>query len=75
MSEEERRFDEMLDECYEHPSLFNITISPSKFLKENDPIPYRCGLNDWLDSMATDGLYDLEAEMFTDDPNYEEEAE
>ena len=46
-------YDDMLNEC--HPSLFGI--SPSHILKNVDQIAYRCGFNDYTDSLSED--YDL----------------
>ena len=43
----ESQYDDMLDECY--PELFNML--PSRILSECDPIAYRCGLNDYVDSL------------------------
>jgi predicted nucleic acid-binding Zn-ribbon protein len=59
----ESSYDDMLDECY--PEVFNIL--PSRILSECDPIAYRCGLSDYLDSIDV-----------SDDTNYqklEEELE
>ncbi len=53
ISEEDayEQYDDMLDECYpEGP----MNISASRILKECDPIAYRCGFLDWLDSMELD---------------------
>lgn len=44
-------FDAMLDETTERVSLLGMTYAPSDVLKNVDPIAYRCGFNDWLDSM------------------------
>jgi len=48
----EARFDEMLDECYSFEKVGSIfaSMSPSRVLKEVDPIAYRCGVNDYEDS-------------------------
>lgn len=47
----ESRFDEMLDDCYSFEKVGGIfaTMSPSRVLKEVDPIAYRCGVNDYED--------------------------
>tara|TARA_R110000751_G_scaffold245206_1_gene345226 strand:- start:14 stop:241 length:228 start_codon:yes stop_codon:yes gene_type:complete len=55
-------YDEMIDDCSEEVKIGNMTYSPSRVLKEVDPIAYRCGLNDYLDSLAQDGLFCLECE-------------
>jgi hypothetical protein len=43
-------YDEMLDELYSPISVGGVEFDPSRVLKELDPIAYRCGFNDWLDS-------------------------
>jgi predicted ribosome quality control (RQC) complex YloA/Tae2 family protein len=48
----EARFDDMLDECYSFEKVggpFEY-MSPSRVLKEVDPIAYRCGVDDYEDS-------------------------
>jgi hypothetical protein len=55
-------YDEMLDECNDEIVIGYIRLSPSTVLKECDPIAYRCGFNDWLDS----------AELTTDETEEEE---
>ena len=43
------QYDEMLDECYGEVRLGSLTFSPSRVLKEMDPVAYRCWFNDWMD--------------------------
>jgi hypothetical protein len=57
-------YDEMLDDCYPMVKIGNLGYSPSRVLKEVDPIAYRCGLNDYLDSLAQDGLFCFDCEKF-----------
>lgn len=54
------QYDDMLNDCY--PELFNML--PSRILNECDPTAYRCGLNDFVDSL------DL-----SDDSDYQELTE
>lgn len=59
----EDQYCEMLDDCYEE---FMGQYSPSYTLKMVDPIAYRCGLNDYVDSLdKTDSLdyQELESEL------------
>lgn len=60
-------YDEMLDELYPTMDIAGIEFEPSRVLKELDPIAYRCGFNDWLDScdMTTDPS-ELEPETETE---------
>ena len=63
LTEEElhERYDRMLDECYEpHP----LGYDPSKILKKCDPIAYRCGFNDWLDSEIDETINEIDGEYF-----------
>lgn len=43
-------YDTMLDECY--PEMFGW--APSCILKEVDPVQYRCGYSDYVDSLRYD---------------------
>lgn len=56
-------FDEMLDDC--HGDFMGYCAS--QILKEVDPIAYRCGLNDYVDSSInksdTEECQDLEEDM------------
>lgn len=47
----EARFDEMLDSCYSFEGVGGpfAHMSPSRVLKECDPVAYRCGVNDYAD--------------------------
>lgn len=49
----EQRFRDMLDECYSFEAVGGpfAHMSPSKVLAELDPIAFRCGLNDYADSV------------------------
>lgn len=51
----EQRFRDMLDECYSFDAIggpFSHFL-PSKVLEELDPIAFRCGVNDYMDSEGT----------------------
>lgn len=61
----EALFDAMLDECYDliavgGPFAF---LTPSRVLKECDPTAYRCGVNDYIDSL---GAVEYEGEEYDD---------
>jgi len=55
-------YDEMLNDCTPMVKVGNLEYLPSRVLKEVDPIAYRCGLNDYLDSLAQDGYFCHECE-------------
>lgn len=59
-NEVENYYDEMLDECYETVKIGNIEFTPSEILFNCDPIAYKCGLNDYVDSQLSDAIYELE---------------
>lgn len=46
----EDRFDDYLDDCYDHPECMGVTVEPHEFIKTHDETAYRCAFNDWLDS-------------------------
>lgn len=47
----EDQFDEYLDESIPEIEIGCLTYSPSHVLKNVDPTAYRCGLNDFVDSL------------------------
>ena len=51
----EEEFDELLDEMYEPYEIVGLILSPSKVLKECDPIAYRITFNDWLSLNEEEG--------------------
>lgn len=51
-------YDDMLDECYDEVKIGGLCYSPSYVLKNVDEIAYRCGVNDYADSL----LYDIETQ-------------
>ena len=65
-------YDEMLDDCCEEVKIGSLTYSPSHVLKNVDPIAYRCGFIDWLDS---ENLTTDEDEADEDEADEEEEEE
>ena len=58
-------YDDMLDECYDLSEVggpFSHMLA-SKVLEECDPIAYRCGFTDWLDSLS-DQYYEVDGEYY-----------
>ena len=47
----EDQFDESLDDSIPEIEIGCLTYSPAHVLKNVDPIAYRCGLNDFIDSL------------------------
>lgn len=57
-------YDDMLDGVSETIQVFGLTYDPSHVLKELDPVAYRTGFHDYIDSMMQDGdLYEDEHEF------------
>lgn len=50
------QYDEMLDDCYNEIKLGDLTFLPSDVIKKMDPVAYRTGYNDYLDSITEDDL-------------------
>ena len=48
------RYNEMLNECYPLAEVAGYTYTVSHSLKMVDPIAYRTGLADYIDSMSKD---------------------
>lgn len=60
MSEAINQFDEMLDDCYTPLQFGDMSLAPSRCLREVDPIAYRTMFYDYMDSegIETDDLED-----------------
>jgi hypothetical protein len=56
-------FDQMLDEIYDFKAVGGpfADMLPSRVLREIDPIAYRCGINDYIDSLDT---YEIEGDTY-----------
>ena len=50
-------YDSMLDDCYDDVNICGLNYVPSRALKEVDPIAYRCGCNDYIDSLLEDEIF------------------
>ena len=60
------QFDESLDESIPEIEIGCLTYSPSHVLKNVDPVAYRCGLNDFVNSLDvedSDEYKDLQEEI------------
>lgn len=60
----ERVFDDMLDECYSFDKVGGPFehMSPSRVLKEVDPVAYRCGVNDYFGT--DDNYYEIDGDYY-----------
>jgi len=54
--EAKANYDALLDESYPAVSLGFSEFYPSDILKNCDPIAYRCGFADYVDSLAEEGV-------------------
>lgn len=61
-------YDSMLDDCYSFEKVGGIfaCMSPSRVLRECDPVAYRCGKNDWLDG-ERDNLVEIGNDYYRND--------
>ena len=57
---DEDAYDEMLDDCYPDYNVGYLTVTASEVLKEFDPIAYRIGKDEWLDSELDSVEYELD---------------
>lgn len=56
----EDEYDEMLDECYGSINICGIDYDASMVMYRVDKIAYECGMNDYMDSRASDMAYEIE---------------
>jgi len=73
-------YEEMLDDCEGPVELCGMTYSASYVLQEIDPTAYRCGFNDYVDSLTDDdifveGLTESEMEPEDEDDGQPDEAQ
>ena len=61
----DRLYDDMLDDCYDFSAVGGpfAHMQASKVLAENDPVAYRCGKNDYFDSLS-DEYYEIDGELY-----------
>lgn len=50
-------YNNMLDDSNPMVTIDNLEYMPSEVLRWVDPVAYRCKLNDYLDSLARDGIF------------------
>jgi len=63
--DQEEYFDDILDDVYGEIDV-GVKFYPSRVLKELDPIAYRCGLNNYMDSVR-ENFYELDEEYYSQD--------
>jgi len=67
-------FNEMLDDCEGPVELCGMTYSASNVLREIDPVAYRCGFNDYVDSLTDDDIF-VEGLTESEDDGQPDEAQ
>jgi len=67
-------FNEMLDDCEGPVELCGSTYSASYVLREIDPVAYRCGFNDYVDSLTDDDIF-VEGLTESEDDGQPDEAQ
>lgn len=65
-SELDRLYEDMLDDIYGAVNIGGYEYETSDALKQVDPIAYRCGRNDYVDSLVREG------DMIMDEEDYRE---
>ncbi len=60
----EENYDDWLDEINEEVHIGSLTFYPSQILRECDPIAYRVGLDDYVNSEYEESEYELESSDF-----------
>ena len=71
-------YEEMLDDCEGLVELCGMTYSASYVLREVDPVAYRCGFNDYVDSLTDDDIFVeglTDSEMDPEDDGQPDEAQ
>lgn len=53
-------FDEMIDETVGPVRVLSFTLSPSRVLRETDPIAYRVAFHEYVDHCQRDGWFTVE---------------
>ena len=48
-----KQYDDFLDDIYPEVKLGNLSFMPSTIIKELDPIAYRTGMSDFMDSLES----------------------
>jgi hypothetical protein len=67
-------YEEMLDDCEGPVELCGMTYSASYVLREIDPVAYRCGFNDYVDSLTDDDIF-VEGLTESEDDGQPDEAQ
>ena len=67
----DEEYNDMLDDTYPEYKMGNLSYSPSRILKELDPIAYRMGKQEYQESRIEDAQYEVEKTLDYDDDNEE----
>ena len=59
-------YDEFINESADEINIWGMHYSPSEVLKNVDPIAYRCGYDDYVNSVLSDADYELESYGITE---------
>lgn len=63
----DQRYQDFLDEVYGTVKIGGYEYSTSSALREVDPVAYRCGFSDWLDSeLENEMLFELDGDYYTE---------
>ena len=67
-------YEEMLDDCEGDIHLCGMTYRASEVLHSVDPVAYRCGFNDYVDSLTDDDIF-VEGLTESEDDGQPDEAQ
>lgn len=63
-------YDDMIRDCYGDVEIMGMTYDSATALERLDPIAYRCGYTDWMDSNYSDIEWDLDHMCDGDEVEY-----
>ena len=50
-------YEDILNDSYRRVEFGNLSYAPATVLREVDPTAFRCGFNDFVDSLSEDGIF------------------
>ena len=64
----EKRYSDFLDECYGTVKVCGYEYEAARALAMLDPIAFRCGMSDWLDSELGQSIWEKDGEYYDSEP-------
>lgn len=60
----DRRYKELLDDCWPPAKIANYEYQTSKALEEIDPVAYRCGFADFISFELEENLVEIDGKFY-----------